>query len=240
MATFLHLCQQAARDSGTVSGIQPSTVVGQTGWLGVIVAKVAEAWVDIQNSRGDWLWMQGEFPGDAPTAGQFDLLVGVAAYTPASFNLSDVAAWRTEGMSLYPTSGGRADEQRLIPLDWGSWRRLYDFGAQTASRPLHVAVRPRDNALCFGPAPAVAYSLRGEYRKVPQMLAVNGDIPAMPDRFHDIIVKRALVLIGQHDEAPAAVNYSLGEYRKRMGDLERDQLPTPYVDMASAVRAFGV
>lgn len=221
MATFLQLCQQTARDSGTVSGTQPATVVGQTGWLGTIVAAVATAWTDIQNSRGGWAWMRQDFTGG--------LLADTAEYTPASFSLTDHAAWvfgaDSDGLSIYLTATGVSDEGPLRRIGWEEWRRRYGRGVQTTGRPAHYTVRPRDNALCFGPTPDAAYTVRGEYRTTPQVLSANADIPDMPERFHDAIKYRALMLLGEHDEAPAAVNYPLGEYRRVMGELMRDQLP---------------
>lgn len=232
MATFLQLCQQTARDSGTVSGVQPTTVVSQTGWLGTIVAAVSNAWVDIQNDRNAWAWMRKEFTGG--------LLADTAEYTPASFGLTDHAEWiDDEGcVTIYLTATGVSDENALSRIDWADWRKRYDRGSQTSARPAHYAVRPRDGALCFGPTPDAAYTVRGEYRSTPQVLAVNADIPEMPERFHDAIKYRALMLLGQHDEAPAAVNYPANEFRRVMGDLMRDQLPRVRIGVGQPTHGF--
>ena len=235
MATFLQLCQQTARDSGTVSGVQPATVVAQTGWLGSIVAAVATAWSDIQNTRGGWAWMRQDFTGG--------LLANTAEYTPASFGITDHASWlfgvAGDGVTVYLTATGVSDEGPMRRINWDDWRRLYGRGAQTPGRPVHYAVRPRDSALCFGPTPDAAYTVKGEYRSAPQVLAANADIPAMPERFHDAIKYRALMLLGEHDEAPAAVNYPMGEYRRVMGELMRDQLPGVGIGVGAPLEGFG-
>lgn len=219
MATFLELARQVARESGTVAGAQPATVVGQTGRLLKIVEWTRDAWIAIQNSRPGWLFLRAEFSGET-TAGQ-------ALYTAASWGLDDLAAWIDDphATTLYRTTAGVADEGEIRALPWPLYRRAYQRGVQTPKRPTAFAVSP-DNAFALGPAPDDAYTVRGEYRRTAQRLADNDDVPrGLPERFHDIIAWRALIELATFDEAPEAVQRAIGEYRARLQDLERDQLP---------------
>ncbi len=219
MATFLDLCQSVARDSGTVSGAQPVSVSGQSGRLAKIVQFTAEAWTDIQNSRSAWAWMRKEFAGVT--------IAGTAEYTPAAWNIVDLAAWIVEGgsVTLYDQAVGPADEHEITPINWDRYRRMYGRGAQIAQRPAACAVKPSNGALLLGPAPDGVYVVRGEYRAAPQVLTSNADVPAIPLRFHDAIKWRALQLLAEHDEAPTAIATAAANFRRVLGELERDQLP---------------
>ncbi|CAO3403509.1 phage adaptor protein [Azospirillum palustre] len=218
MATFLQLCQSVARDSGTVSGAQPVSVSGQSGRLAKIVQFTAEAWTDIQNARSAWLWMRSEF--------EVMTIAGTAEYTAAAWNLTDLAEWIVDdgSVTLYDQAIGPADEHQIEPISWDRYRRLYGRGEQVAQRPIVFSVKP-NGAFLLGPAPDGAYVVRGEYRTLPQVLTVNADTPAMPARFHDAIKWRALQLLAEHDEAPTAMATAATNYRRMLGDLERDQLP---------------
>lgn len=219
MATFLQLCQSVARDSGTVSGTQPTSVTGQTGRLAKIVQFTAEAWTSIQNRRNAWNWMRAEFSGVT--------IANTAEYTAAAWDITDLAEWITDdgSITLHDQAAGVADEGEIEVIGWDRYRRLYGRGSQTAARPIACAVKPGNGAFLLGPAPDGLYVVRGEYRTAPQVLAANGDTPNLPLRFHDIIKWRALQLLAEFDEAPTAMATAGMNFARLLGDLERDQLP---------------
>lgn len=219
---YLSLCQMVARESGTVSGTLPSSVAGQTGRLSKIVFWTNDAWRQIQNRRNAWRWMRAEFGApDAVT------VAGTKRYTSASFNLTRWAEWITEEdtVSSYLQSTGVADEQPLLFMPWSLWKRTYDRGEQQQDRPIHYTISPAGE-FCIGPTPDDTYVIRGEYRKSPQSLTANDDVPELPARFHDIIAWYALLLLAEHDEGGQLPLARAGRnYNTLMDDLERDQLP---------------
>jgi len=223
MSTFLSLCQDVARESGTVSGTQPTAVASQTGRLGKIVHWTRQAWTDIQNARGEWRWMEAELEDAEITA-------STAKYTSTSFSLTRWAEWIMDVdpedriWTIYADSLGVSDEGPLSVIDHREWRRMYDRGTQEERRPAHVAVSPAGE-LCFGPIPDATYVVNGLYRKSPQTLSVDGDTPEMPSRFHSLITWKALVLLAEHDEGEIALATANRKLRELWDDLERDQLP---------------
>jgi len=219
MSTFLELCQDVARESGTISGTQPTTVASQTGRLAKIVDWTIDAWRRIQNDRNAWKWMRTEFSGSITS--------GTARYTAASFSLSRHARWLTDAnnLTIYKTATGVSDESALTVISWDTWRQTYGRGSQTNNRPVSYAVSP-SGELCFGPIPDDSYTINGEYYKSPQILADNTDEPECPARFHQIIVQRALVSLAEHDEALVTAAAAQKNYNEIMLDLESDQLPT--------------
>lgn len=215
---LLQIAQMAARESGTVSGNLPSSVANQTGRLLKIVNWCITAWTSIQNSRNAWRWMQGEFQGN--------LTIGTQRYTAASFQLNRWAEWITadDTVTVYKASLGVSDERELPFLPWDMFKRMYTRGVQQQDRPLHYSISPAGE-FCVGPIPDAAYVVKGEYRKSPQILANNSDIPEMPERFHELIAWEALLLLAEHDEGELHIAVALRRHRQLMGDLERDQLP---------------
>lgn len=219
MATFLQLCQMVARESGVISGTLPVSVKNQTGKLLKIVHWTATAWRNIQNAHSAWRWLRHEFQSTATTA-------GAARYTAASWNLDRFAEWIIEPdtVTCYPVTDGPAEESPLLYMPWQLYRRTYARGAQVQNRPLHYSISPQ-NEFCLGPIPDGAYIIRGEYRKGPQELVENEDVPEMPNRFHDLIVWEALRLLAEHDEAELHVLTAERKAQHLWSALRRDQLP---------------
>lgn len=226
---FLALCKAVARDSGTVAGVPNfTTVAGATGRIEQVVGWTADAWVDIQNARNDWLWMRRTF--------EKGLLADTAAYTPASWALTRVSRWLPDRinyntMSLFDPAVGRTDEQTLRMISYDRWREMYDRGTHDNQRPSHWAVSPT-NELLFGPTPDKVYTVRGEYRVKPQVLTLDADEPEMPDEYHRAIVCYAIRLMAGSDEAFQARGNYAAEYAILSNALIREQ--TPDIDLWAA------
>lgn len=223
MATYLELCQDLARESGTVSGTQPVTVTGQTGRLAKIVKWVATAWRDIQRSREDWLFLQAEI-------GSANLSPGTDAYTSASFGLAQWAAWIPDGpdyppnLTLYDPDVGKADEAYIRYMDWVAFRPMFRVGVVDSSRPAYWSVSPAGE-IVFGPSPDKAYVLNGRYRRRPQVLAADADTPICPEQFHDLIWEAALKRLSGHDEAGTSFQNAAYWNDQTYYDLVRAQTP---------------
>lgn len=226
MADFLTLCQDTAKESGTVSGDGlPASVTSQTGRLAKIIGWVEQAWRDIQNERDGWRWMQGEFSGQTVS--------GTQRYTASDMGISErFAAWRGIGdaeedrMSCYLTSSGRTDERVMEYWTWDEFFVQFLRGAQSerTGRPVYWTIAP-DDKLVFAPTPDAAYTVRGMYRKDLQTLSANTDVPEMPVRFHDLIKWKALIHLANADESMNQNPLWRIEYTRLLNGLTRDQLP---------------
>lgn len=219
---FIQLCQAVARESGTVANVSSfTTIAGASGRTQKVAAWVSDAWRDIQNERGDWLFMRRSF--------QKPLIIGQAVYAGSTFTLTDVGRWIGDNpdlraMSLFDPAVGQKDEFELVQIPYEVWRQRYDRGAHDNNRPTQWAISPR-NELCVGDKPDKAYTLRGEYRAKPQILAVDNDIPAMPDEYHGLIVGEALRLMADSDEAYNVLTVKSQRYDRLRSPLIRDQTP---------------
>lgn len=222
MATYLDLVKDLARESGSMDQSNITTVTGVSGRTEKMANWVKQAYTNIQNSRRDWGWMVEEF--------SYPLIPGTAVYTPASFNLTRFASWAVDRhwympLSIRDDSLGLGNEQPLPQVCYEEWRSLYGRGDQSNwMRPTLWAISPK-NELVFGAYPDIAYVVRGQYVKGPQILAANADVPEMPERFHQLIVWEALRLLMLHDGAYNEASFPTQEMAVLRHGLESDQLP---------------
>jgi hypothetical protein len=226
--TYLELAQMTAQQTGTIEGTLPSTVLGQTRRLKLIVDYVREAYNDIQNSHRAWRWLQSLF--------YFDTVASTNSYAYSALTdelttlpVDRFAAWnfKNDGsdrsVSSYLLSTGVAEEGPLQWMDWPRFNETQLRGTQTPGRPRWFTVAPNEK-LIVSPTPDGIYRIRGPYRKSAQSLAEDDDVPEMPADFHTIIKDAALCYVEAHDEGPR-----IPVYRLRMlpnwSMLESSQLP---------------
>lgn len=223
MATFLQLCRDTGRDSGTVSSTNPlTTVAGATDRQEKIVSFVTQAWLLIQGAREDWQWLRAEFSESA--------VIGQARYDPIDdWGLTRFAGWIEdkddyEPVTLLDPSLGSADEGAIRQIGFQDWRSRYGRGEQQQQRPTCWAISPA-RELCLGAVPDRAYTVKGEYLRGPQTLAVDADVPELPAEFHDLIKWRALMLLAGHDQSPGDLAFAQTNFAPRWRQLVNAQTP---------------
>lgn len=224
MSTYLELCQDVADESGT--GAFPGTVSGLVGRPAKITKWVRNAWIDIQNDRDEWRWMEDEFTGN--------LISGVAAYAGSDFGMSRFGAWLVgpdpftglDRVTVQAAASGRSDEGGLVFLPFEAFWSYYGRGAEAerTGRPTSYTVDGQERIRVW-PSPDAAYILRGRYRKSPQALSAGTDVPEMPAQYHSAIVWRALTNLAAHDEAFNQPAYWNTRYLDVLNDMERTLLP---------------
>lgn len=197
---YLALAQRVKRESGRSStGLSPTTFVGASQPDLDLFNAVADALRDIENMPRNWKWMWAQTL--AP------LGIGNVAYTPASLGAPTWAYWKPESVDYKPTAFDPSNTQtewKLTFVDYDTFAQSFLRGAHTPGAPQYWSIGP-DGSFLVGPKPDIAYTLRADYFTVPQTLAVDGDIPRMPDRFHMLIVWRALESVAITDNAPEKV-----------------------------------
>ena len=223
MSTFLELSQAVSRESGTISGTNPTTVLSQQGRLLKIVDWVDQAHVAIQNLHAGWRWMQKTFEGNTTS--------GSGQYMAASWSITDLRDWLRDNKedfyqphTIYLTATGVSDEGALREISWQQWRTRYGRGLQTNNYPSEYAISPAGE-FSLGPIPDDTYTVRGEYRQAAVRMTVDGDVPAMPAAFHEIIIWRALMMLAEFDEAVDQRASAVIKYSAHLETLEHDQLP---------------
>lgn len=229
---FLEIAQAVARESGTAgTGVNPTTVTGQSNHLLKIVEWVKSAWRDIQNKHSDWRFLEEEYTGS--------LSSGTREYSASDFNLTRHGAWvhsenwQDAPVTAYKTSAGVADEQAIFFRRYDDFRAFDLVGTARTGRPSLFTVTP-SNTLMFDPIPDEAYTVKGNYKKTAQVLASDVDVPDCPERFHEAIVHKALMYLHADQEAQFRYQMSEARFRENMDALEDDQLPPVYLGGALA------
>lgn len=186
-----------------------ATVANASGRWTKIVAWTRQAWEMIQRERSDWTFLRDTF--------EASLVASQARYTPAELGLFTFGSWEREvdGYSpytIYDPAIGRGDENRLLICNYRDWAFRFDVGAQVLVRP-NLVTFDFQRRLCVGPVPDKVYTIRGAYRRSIQTLTADADVPYIAEDYHQAIVWRALVMLGEDDEATFEVATSAGQYR---------------------------
>lgn len=215
---FLALINRTREECG-VSGPALTTAQNLTGEAARIKNWVNAAWVDIQTSKEDWLFMRDTV--------QFNTTAGKQFYTAAEAGLDSFGNWKRDSFRASTVGSDYRDEQLLNYMDWQTFRNLYQYSnmRHTQQRPVVVTVDPQKN-LGFGAIPNHDYVIVGEYYKAPEELVDNTDTPNIPERFHPMIVYRAMIYYAGYEAAPEVLARGQQEFNRLMNRFEIDQLPT--------------
>lgn len=227
MATYLELVRRVASDSGTwPDPATLTTLVGLTGRAHKFKDWTARAWERIQTMREDWRWMQADFSGST--------VQGQQGYDGADLGVASrfgaFVVNRTNGsddrFTLFDPVEGQGAEGPIRFVAYDRFRAAFLTGtaATHQQKPVLFTIAP-DGRLLLSPIPDKVYTLRGVYRKNPQILSADADEPEMPARFHDLIVYEALTLLAGTDEAGGQLPVFRNERARLLNMLEREQLP---------------
>jgi hypothetical protein len=216
---LLQLVNQTRIECG-VSGPALATAQSQTGESARIVAWVQQAWIDVQTSKEDWLFLREPFT--------FNTVANQWQYSATTdCGLTDFGNWKRDSFRASTVGNDYKDEQLLNYMEWTTYRNLYRYAnmRNTKARPVVVSITPEKD-LAFGSIPDQAYVIDGEYYTQPVSLTADTDSPAIPARFHMIIVYRAMMYYAGYEAAPEVLARGDFEYRRLYSRMEIDQLPT--------------
>jgi hypothetical protein len=215
---LLQLVNQTRVECG-VSGPTLASAQNLTGESARILAWVQQAWIDVQTSKEDWLFLREPF--------EFNTVAQQWEYTPANAGLTNFGNWKRDSFRASSVNNLYRDEQLMNYMDWTTYRNLYRYAnmRNTYARPVVVSITPNKD-LAFGSTPDQAYTIVGEYYTQPVTLSADTDIPGIPDRFQMIIVYRAMMYYAGYESAAEVLARGDFEYRRLYSRMEIDQLPT--------------
>jgi hypothetical protein len=225
---YLDLVNRLKLESGR-SGGDLATVVGATSNDLRLVNWTAEAWDTIQRLTHEWRWMRASVLASV-TADQVaqdpgaDMLIQPADSDPVS-NLRSFYPETDDYRMTMLDPADPAGEFELSFLEYPKFRAQYIVGVHDAGRPVWWSISP-DNKLMLGPKPDIAYHVRFDYRTAPSALALDADVPEMPEEYHLAIVWGALMSVGAFDNAPEVYASAKYAYNRMISALYMDQGPT--------------
>ena len=209
---FLDLCKKAHTESG-LSGAGPSTVINQTGVTNRMIRYVEREWRRIQGLHDSWLFMRNQV--------SVAMTIGQREYDPAvDWLIADFDLPYTDTLKYSDNTGS------LRFIEWQDWTRgNYDLAATVQiGKPGAFTWSPQQTII-FDRQPEAAYQIQLEYNRAPQSLAVDGDVPIIPARFHDLIVYAAVIRFAKFDKDKELEQTATTDYEEWLSKLEASQLP---------------
>lgn len=216
---YLQLAQAVKRESGLGAGSSIVSLATAAGDDLRMFNWVNWAARDITLSRADWRWRRGAATL-ASTVNQTN--------TATDFGLSDFASWKPASRTYKPSAYRITDgaEGALQWMEYEQFRQAFTVGTQTAGVAQYWSVSPSE-AFLLGPAPDTAHFVRADYIKDYADLTADADVPAIPTRFHMLIVWRALMEYAGFDAAGEVMQRAERNYNSAITQLSLSQLDTP-------------
>lgn len=218
---FLQLAQAVKRESGLGDASSVASITTAVGDDRRMFDWVNWAARDITLAREDWRWRRGSATLASTTA---------QANDSSDFLLTDFASWKKPSgfyrPSAYRLSDGLSSEQELQWLDYDQWRKMFTIGEQTTGCAQYWSISPNDEFL-LGPAPDTAHFIRADYVKDYTSMTLDADVPAIPARFHMLIVWRALMEYGGFDAAGEVLQRASTNYMQAWPQLVQSQIEMP-------------
>ncbi len=214
---FLNGVRRLRQECG-IPGTGPITTLAQTGELKRLVDWYAQALIEIQLEEVYWQFLRSDF--------SFNTIANKQSYSyDTDIGITDYGHWRNDSFRIYQSSP--SNEIFLTQYNYNSFRDFYLYGtkATTYSRPNSIAIAP-DDSLVLGLPPNDIYTVRGEYYKAPVEVALDDDIPILPERFHMIIVYAAMMKYGSFEAAAEVYNSGKELYRRYMSRMRSVEAPT--------------
>jgi len=188
---------------------------------------VQQAWLEIQDDQPNWAFMQAH--GTCP------LQLGQTTYDVAQAVEDDVGVDQFDGFIPYVASldsryvwvvNGNTDPLLKQPCYYIPPEHFFGYEDRVTTdkgRASTFSSAP-DGCIVVAPAPAESgWYLEFDYNLKPQVLAADGDIPRLPEKFHMLIVYWAMVEYGDFDESERQFKRAWRNYRRMRNKLRLEQ-----------------
>lgn len=197
---YLQLCQRLVRETG-IADTGPLNTTSQTGDMKRILDWVNEAWIRLQSMNPRWGWMWA--------TGSSSLTQGTSTITlPTTVESVDYV---------------QIDGNFLTAMTFEDYV-LTVRGRESTTLPTAYTIRP-DGVMAFNTIADQTYTVTYDYFKTPTYFAGDTDAPALPERYHMLLVWDGLREYALFDEAPELGQKANINYEQMLADLYRDQSP---------------
>lgn len=214
---FLEICQKT-RELAAISGVGPSTTVGQSGEMSRIVNWVAQSWLEIQGLHKTWNFLAKDF--------SFTTMEGKGDYTLAEAGVPDLMLWDKYSLRCQRTDLGFVNRQFMEDWDFVPFRDTYRFNNMVQGRPIRFAIDPKDKSILIAAIPnGEGFTVTGRYWSKPVAFVNDYSVPAMPDQHHMLIAYWALSKYAGYEAATEAKQEAMENKPRLLTMLENDQLP---------------
>jgi hypothetical protein len=208
---FLALSQKVALKADLTSGM--TTTISQVGVLAKIVDWVVDAYDEIQGAEKWWTFQTKR---DSAT-----MMTGVDNYAVSTFfpNDFDFLHEKSVYYNIIGNFSGRIDV-----ISWEDFTETYLYVALSPERPTVMAFDPTGQVY-FNTSPDDNHVIRFDYQQRQQHFTANLDIPVLPEDYHDLIWRLALIKYGEHYGAAEVYVPAQDYYEDRMQLFKNQYLP---------------
>jgi hypothetical protein len=211
----LQLCIATRKETG-IATTGPSSVLNQVGLLEKLVGWVAQAWNDIQSMHdGLWTFLRSKIEKTITGAAR-EYVLGSGGWAITSFKRFDY-----DNCYLW-------DGTQRYPLEYVPYVEFVACNSTfTVGRPSKFTLTP-DDKVAFNATPDKSYNTELHYWKDAFKLSADEDVPAIRESLQYVIVWKAILLYGGHEDIPADVERRAKEnYHTLLGGMESLYLEVP-------------
>lgn len=208
---YLEIAQEVRRGVG-MQGTGPASISGASQSEQDIFDAVRDAWLDIQNFRQEWMWMRRD--------SSFLTVANKTTYTLTEIFGPGYSFKNWIKKTFYVQVNGQWKPLRFIDYDSFIYREQNNTQPKP---PSSYTIVPWNDSIIIN-LPDSDYSIKFDYYKAPQRLALATDVPEMPDYYHVMIKYHAVSKFSVIVVTPEIHTSNSQNYATMMGQLMRDQL----------------
>lgn len=209
MATYIDLISTTRLLCG-MQGTGPSSIEDAQGVEEVLVRAVRDAYVDIQNTREDWKWME--------ISHSFTTSASKDTYTFLDIFLTETPQFKKYQKNSFIITDNKKIYLRELDRDVLEARYLND---DLEKLPTQYAIDPPTNHVILKGIPDGVYTVDFRYYRSPEILSVETQVPILPLPFHDLILYKAIEKMAIYLGVPETYKHYSLESAKMMGQLMR-------------------
>lgn len=234
---YLEISQFTQRYIGggnELPGTAPITVVGQVGGLYEIVKNVADAYRSIQNEQDQWRFMQKQGSFALASGGRVVTRAAMIVQVPDYDEIrADLYGAGYRFLQMYSVANGPSSNTPVTYVPYQTWRGTVDQNTIPVGKSAMFTVRP-DSSIEFNFTADQDYIFVCDYKRLIDtwVQTASGTVPdpnlqtpIFPQRFHEAVAWRAVMLWAASVEDAGKYQFARDEYRRIMEAMRADQLP---------------
>jgi len=174
---------RATREIVGMQGVGPTTSVGAQGVEAVLATVVKDAYLDIQNLREEFDFLNAKK--------SFLTEVAKDEYTPEEIFLPDAVNLNKYDLSSFRLTSPSGKKTVLTYKDREVLESRY-INSTDRNEPGVFSIDFSDNSVILKPIPNGTYTVSFRYWEQPEILTEDVQVPKLPTQFHLLIVYKAV------------------------------------------------